>query len=100
MMHQADLFKLSHADDPASSKKAIRKHEKSGKRSTNKERVFRAVYEGPHRTANEIAFFTGMDSYEVRRRLSDLKNDGRVEHGKQRKCNVKQTTMVTWRVRL
>jgi len=58
--------------------------------------VFDAVEEHPACTAAEIQGHTELTEYQVRRRLTDLKNQGKVRQGEVRTCRVKGTKMVTW----
>ena len=91
-----DLNHLSHSDDPETSREAIENLESSGIRATHAEMVLQAVREHPGRTGSEIAKALGLELYQVRRRLSDLKAAGRVQHGEIRACEVNGTRMATW----
>jgi transcription initiation factor IIE alpha subunit len=89
---------LTHRHDPASSHEAAARHEASGARATNKERVRRYLETHPNLTSREYAEGMGMDVHEVRRRLTDLLNDGDVRHGPARKCGYAYTLAVTWQL--
>lgn len=71
----------SHKTDPWTSRAAEQEHTASGQREHNIERVLRAVQMARGATADDIAEATGLDVYETRRRLSDLKNSGRLVQG-------------------
>ena len=91
-----DLNHLSHSDDPETSREAIEDLDASGIRATHSEMVLEAVRKHPGRTGPEIAESLGLEEYQVRRRLSDLKSAGRLQHGEIRECKVKGSRMVTW----
>jgi predicted HTH transcriptional regulator len=90
------LFALSHRHDPITSHEAIETLTASGGRAQHMAIVLNAVRSNPGRTACELIAITGLDEYQVRRRLSDLKNGGNVKQGDRRLCEVKGTAMVTW----
>ena len=90
------LFQLSHRDDPPTSKAAIAKLDASGVRMTHEQLVMAAVTRLPGRTAPELKEPTGLDEYQVRRRLNGLKIAGRVVRCDARKCTVKGTSHSTW----
>lgn len=69
----------SHRNDPWTSRVAERAHKAD--RRKNIDRVLAAVTERPGLTADDIATITGLDVYETRRRLSDLKNTGKLQQG-------------------
>ncbi len=91
-----DLHKLRHNDDPSSSHEAIADHDASGIRQAHMEKVYSCVAAHPDSTAGEMVPWLMLDEYQIRRRLTDLKNAKRIFPGLQRKCKVKGTTMVTW----
>jgi predicted HTH transcriptional regulator len=91
------LFAMSHRTDPATSKEAIADLTASGIRGQHMQVVLDAVKHNPNLTACELIAVTGLDEYQVRRRLSDLKNNGAIEHSGKRICKVKGTSMVTWK---
>jgi len=89
--------RLSHQRDPSTSKQAAIVHDATGVRQKHAARILSIVDEHPGRTAIEIQSIDGeLTEYQVRRRLSDLKNVGKVQYGESRKCRVKGTRMVTW----
>jgi len=88
---------MSHRTDPATSKEAIASLTSSGIRGQHMQIVLDAVKANPNLTACELIAVTQLDEYQVRRRLSDLKNNGAVEHSGRRMCSVKGTAMVTWK---
>lgn len=89
---------LTHRDDPASSHEAAARHDLSGVRATNKERVRRYLETHPNLTSREYAEGMGMDVHEVRRRLTDLLNEDVVRHGPVRQCGYARTSAVTWQL--
>lgn len=90
------LFELVHKLDPVTSTEAIAGLTASGMRSVHMQIVFNAVKANPGRTACELIDIAGLDEYQIRRRLTDLKNRGDVRQADKRACNVKRTAMVTW----
>lgn len=84
----------SHSTDPSTSHEAESRH--APKRRTNLRVVVQAVANKPGRTAAEIAYSTGMDVVEVRRRLSDAQNQYRVRRGVPRICHVAGNRQSTW----
>jgi predicted HTH transcriptional regulator len=98
---QMSLFptkRMSHRNDPLSSREAAVNHIATGSRSRHRTIVLDLVKHHPDCTAIELMEFCDLKEYQVRRRLSDLKNDDRVEHGPQRPCRVRGSMMVTWRM--
>lgn len=100
MSAQPDLFRslppATHRVDPPSAAEAERRHTRSGRRARNLERVREALRQLPGHTGAELAASMGMDTYEVRRRLSDLKNRGEAKQGPPRECDVAGTRAATW----
>jgi hypothetical protein len=92
-----DLEKLSHFNDPSTSKEAIKDLNNNGTRAKHMQKVLKGVKAFPLSTACELAKVLNMGEYQVRRRLSDLKNQDLVVHGPKRHCGVKLTKMVTWK---
>ncbi len=109
-----DCKPLAHTDGPATSHEAVERHTESGGRATHCYTVYQLVHEHPHRTSRElyaclrIVLYCGemggrlgktepdIDLTELRRRLTDLKNQGRIVQGESRKCRVAGTRAVTW----
>ena len=90
---------LAHTDDPASSHEAVERHTKSGRRETHCAYVYTLVRVVPGRTSRELLQSDAtkrIDLTELRRRLTDLKNQGRIERGEQRTCRVAGTKAATW----
>lgn len=92
----SELRKLSHSHDPATSPKAVRDLNDSGGRAIHAKIVYDMVEAHPFSTAPEIQKHTGLDEYQVRRRLTDLKNQGKVQRGQTRTCSIKGSSMTTW----
>jgi transcription initiation factor IIE alpha subunit len=86
----------SHASDPVSSHQAGEAIESSGKAAAHRGIVLAAVKANPGLTSGELEALCGLKLYQVRRRLTDLKNDGLVEYGEQRQCKEYGTLCVTW----
>lgn len=91
-----DTDRLVHRDDPESSFEAIERHDASGVRGSNREAVYAFLKGREGRTSREYAEEMPMDVHEVRRRLTDLLNDGLIMQGGSRKCSVANTKAVTW----
>lgn len=82
--------------DPMSSHIAERQTTKSGVRVSNLMKVFNFVKAKPGHTAGEIAKALGMERGEVSKRLADARNLKMLVNGKERKCQVKGSQMMTW----
>ncbi len=95
-----DRRPLAHADGPSTSHEAVARHTESGKRATHCDLVEVYVRDNPGMTGRELFVNTTVhlvvDLVELRRRLTDLKNQSRIRQGKQRVCAVKRTIAVTW----
>jgi hypothetical protein len=91
-----DTKHLSHLYDPETSKQAAEMFSRTGKRKKHSLIVLDAIQKEQWRTGPELMAPTGLDEYAVRRRLSDLKAQGRIIQGSVRACSVKGTKMVTW----
>lgn len=83
-----------------SSVEVAERHDRSGRTQTHAEVVLAAVRECPGSTAAELrATYGHFDVVEWRRRLTSLKNAGRIEQGEHRACRVAGTLAVTWRAK-
>jgi hypothetical protein len=89
---------LYHRDDPATSKRAAMEHERSGARVRHVDMVVSTVWAFPGFTAAELHRdrFCTWELQEVRRRLTDAKNAGRLRRGPSRRCRVRGRASVTW----
>ncbi len=94
---------IVHRTDPLSSFQAAEKKDRSGTRVKHAEIVLGLVKLRPGRTAAELAAGTGaicVDDtrrlMEVRRRLSDLKEDEYIRRGEARRCTVLGSNTATW----
>lgn len=67
---------IAHSHDPGTSHRAAARAEKF--RSTHAERVYQAIAATQGRTAPELAQALKMGEYQVRRRLTDLRQAGRI----------------------
>lgn len=85
-MTQPHLF---HLHDPPTSSEAIDNLERSGVHQSHMQLVLKAVKCLPGLTACEIAEKVGLKEYQARRRLSELKRDGKIKCGERRMCSVK-----------
>ena len=102
-----DCKPLAHTDGPSTSHEAVERHTKSGRRETHCQVVERLVRLHPRETSAELAerlfgfhLWGGrkIDLTELRRRLTDLKNQGRIVQGESRRCLIAQTSAVTWSI--
>ena len=71
---------------------------RSGKAARHCDLVLSALRDTPNSTAGEIGQLTELGHVEAQRRLSDLLKARRVVKGAKRRCSVKQTNMVMWRL--
>ncbi len=90
------IKKLTHSDDAITAHQAIPMFALSGKRQTHCELVLEAVQQFPGCTAITLMKRTGLKEYQVRRRLTDLKNQGLVRTGAITLDPTHQSEMVTW----
>lgn len=103
-MTQADLFEnrqqIHAAADPVTSKLAAEEHTRSGRRSSDKTKVydFLGLCKAPV-TSAELAAAYELDRYMVARRLPDLAADRCVERCGIRTCSVGGRPAVVWRVK-
>jgi hypothetical protein len=88
--------RLVHKDDPATSQDALRRVERSGKRLGHGSIVYMAVTAHPGRTSCELIPLTLLKQYQVRRRLTDLKNQGLIERKLPRQCHGCGSMESTW----
>jgi hypothetical protein len=87
---------LHRANGPASSREAAEEVTRDGTRARHAAIVLAAVNVHPGLTAPELLEYVALNEYQVRRRLSDLFNEGKLRHGEQRRCRVKGRKMLTW----
>lgn len=94
-----DAVPQTHSRDPQSSHDAETRMRKSGKMKRHAEHVLELVREWPNFTSRELSETRQcrLDLVEVRRRLTSLMNDGRIEQGPQRTCTVARTRAVVWK---
>lgn len=86
---------VSHTHDPATSKEAEADINKTGTRVRDIELVMGLVTAHPGHTSTELADIGHLTLYKVRRRLSDLKNQGRIFYGGKVKRGGQRAAM-TW----
>ena len=98
-MHDQFTFPpATHRTDPSTSHAAEHRITATGQRRTHCDRVLSVVRRYPRMTAIELLPWLGLTEYQVRRRLTDLKNMHRIRIAGTRRCGVKGTTMSTWEV--
>ncbi len=106
-MDFGDVKPLAHADGPSTSHEAAARHTESGDRFTNCRRAECLVRSYSGGTSAELwdiycawnlPKVRVLDLTELRRRLTDLKNQGRIVQGDKRRCRVAKTQAVTWEV--
>jgi len=86
-MIQESLFPpVSHRRDPETSRKAEARMNR-GPRVSHAEMVLAAVKAHPGITAPELMVVTRLGEYQVRRRLSDLKDIGKISREHEREGN-------------
>jgi hypothetical protein len=97
------VLSLFHLCDPDTSQEAAERHDASGNRARNAEIVYRLVLRAGGLTAIELWEEASpqdkarlKEPQEIRRRLTDLRDVGRVVQGLARRCRVRGTRMVTW----
>ena len=99
-MRQSEMFDRAHGLDPESSHMAVARHIESGNCHTNAEIILEVIKKNQPMTAAELAYIDDrlckMGIVEVRRRLSDLKNLGRVKRLPCVKCKVATTMACQW----
>ena len=72
---------LSHSNDTVAAHEAAEYMQKSGKAQRHKTRVMNVLYFMEGITVPEIGFYSGLGHTEAQRRVSDLKNEGRIKYG-------------------
>ena len=86
-MFQSNLFPpASHSNDPLTSRKAEARMNR-GPRVSHAETVLAAVRAHPGITAPELMVVTRLGEYQIRRRLSDLKDLGKISREHEREGN-------------
>ncbi len=92
---------ISHTDDPGTSAEAAAIITANGMRARHAERILVMIRAHPESTAIELASHqTGeerLNEYQIRRRLVDLEDAGKVQKGPARACRIRGTKMVTWK---
>ena len=78
---------VSHSGDPGTSRRAEAKINKTGQRATHAAVILAAVRKNPGCTAPELMVVTRLGEYQIRRRLSDLREIGRVNREHERDGN-------------
>jgi hypothetical protein len=91
----------AHTADPATSHEAAEQHTVSGRRAKHAAIVLELVRGNPGLTAVELWYVSERrqelhEMQEVRRRLTDLLDAGKVRQGAARRCAWRGTSMVTW----
>lgn len=79
---KADINRLCHANDPETSRKAAEKMVESGKLSDQEFEVYLAIKEHflhTNFTAKELSKVSGINYYTIERRLSGIKNKGKIK---------------------
>ena len=86
----------SHATDPETSHEAEKAINSSGRRLTHSLTVLRLIQLAPGRTTGEIGDSSGLGHMETRKRLSDLKNQGKICMGEPRVWEGSGRKQSTW----
>lgn len=100
---EVDPRTLARADDPETSKESARDLVESGAAAGMMETALKYVRRLPNSTAKELdwefAHDTGKNYTDgpIRKRLNDLKKNGKVEQGEKRKCKITGKKSITWR---
>lgn len=96
---QRPLPPAARTTDPASSHEAIAAQTESGRRDGHAALVLEVVRQAPGLTYREIYRRLGgsiEEAVEVMRRLDDLRHDGQVKPGAQRRCSESGRPAQTW----
>ena len=86
----------SHRKDPLTSYEAAEKAEKSGKATGQRQAVLDAVKRWPGRTSAELADLMDVSRYMPARRLSELRDKGKIRQGEPKMCSICDYNCVTW----
>ena len=89
-------YPAAHRKDPLTSFEAAEKAEKSGKAAGQRQAVLAAVKRWPGRTSAELADLMAVDRHMPARRLSELRDKGRIRQGQPKMCSICQYNCVTW----
>ena len=84
----------SHQNGPDTSRKAADEHASAA--HSNAMKILAWVRMNPGHTTLEIAGALGLEEYNTRPRLTDLKRLGHIRQASARCCNVRKSRMVTW----
>lgn len=95
-MTQGSWGPLWHKKDPEPSRGAAMSHAELAE--SNQNLVVDLVRQFPGRTAGELSLKCNLGLIEVRRRLSDAKNRGRVINDARRVCEVLKNPATVWRI--
>jgi predicted HTH transcriptional regulator len=82
--------------DPDSSKDAAWEMDWSGARGKQMGQVYELLSRLPGRTSLELAQHSGLDRYQIARRLADLEHAGLVAKGAKRQCAVGNRPAMEW----
>lgn len=82
--------------DPESSHLAAERITRSGRRASQQDHAHAAVESFPGLTSAELAQETGIDRYELARRLPECAFAGRIRRGSIRLCDVSARPACTW----
>ena len=99
---QADLFPpASHNHDPISSHEAEQRITQSGERKKQMDIVYKTLTEHQGSTGAELTKYCDLDKYQIRRRLSDLREMGKVFRSvnKNVMCTVTKTRAAAWYIK-
>lgn len=88
--------RLVRNNSPETSREALAQHEQSGNRETHLRIVLECVRENPGLTATQLCELLPLGEYQVRRRLTDLRNQELIRRGDEVRCPIRGTLMVTW----
>lgn len=93
-----DVFTISRATDPATSRLAARELTASGNRDRHRLEAYAAVRANPGATARELEAAAGCPDGQIRKRLAELRDAGRIGNGTDRRCRVGGKLSQTWEV--
>ena len=87
---------IARRTDPSTSKQAAVEVTASGERARQQNLCLGAVKERPGQTSAEVGRYLKTDRFMPARRLPELRAQGLVENGQERRCSVTGKSSLTW----
>lgn len=87
---------LARRTDPITSKIAAKQMVESGKADSQRDRLLAILKANPEKTARELSDISGMDYFQIQRRIGELEKLNLAARVRTRSCTITDRLMTEW----